>query len=73
MAAFAIGDRVKRDPKVWRGDKTVFTVRGFATSFDNKPLILIAKEGVTREADFFTGKMLPVKGVGYEARELRAI
>ena len=45
MAAFAIGDRVKRDPKVWRGDKTVFTVRGFATSFDNKPLILIAKEG----------------------------
>ena len=67
MTTFKVGATVIRDPKIWRKDTKLFTVREVRDG-----MVWIAPKGVTKEKCLWTGKMIPISAVPYQASELRA-
>lgn len=63
---FKIGQVVRRNPKVWRNDKSTFKV--VAIKGDR---FMIQQEGKTKCP--FTGKLVAHTPFGYLAKELRSI
>jgi hypothetical protein len=62
---FKVGQKVRRNPRIWKNDPTVFTV----TRLDNG-LIYVQKPG--RDECPWTGKLVPFLPMPYLTKELVA-
>lgn len=60
---FKVGDKVKRNPKIWRNDKAIFTIVG-----TQGPRFVCQRPGKTRCP--FTNKLEPYQPLPYQANEL---